>query len=132
LVPWEVNYFDYKDKTKVHYFDEQELSILGKNVIEIDKVAIFPEHHSIHNLNRMLVLIFSYLKTKHSVHGLALLEPKFFSVLKKFGLAKQIGQKKEYKGDDVIPSLIFIDNGQSKANSVLRKALKQSRQKLTI
>lgn len=76
--------------------------------LEVDKVAILKEHRGA-NLSRLLSLITNYSEFHQIQYCVALLEHSFYRALRivyKVPM-KQLGERVYYKGDYVIPTLIY-------------------------
>ncbi|MEH7504694.1 hypothetical protein V7152_22195 [Neobacillus drentensis] len=92
-------------------FPFHEIEEMAKNpssVIEIDKVAILKQYRG-KNLDRLLS-VFVHYSEKHEIsHCVVLLERMFYKALRnvyKIPLTA-VGEKIYYKGDYVIPSIIY-------------------------
>ncbi|MFJ8262877.1 hypothetical protein ACIQ4I_13130 [Rummeliibacillus sp. NPDC094406] len=93
----------------VYPFHQKELIQLDPNsVIEIDKVAILKKHRG-KNLERLIRLFTKYTEAHHIDYCVVLLERSFYKALKlvyKIPL-EAVSEKIYYKGDYVIPSIIY-------------------------
>jgi hypothetical protein len=90
------------------FHEIDEIAINPRSVIEIDKVAILKQYRG-KNLDRLLSLFVHYSEKNHISHCVVLLERMFSKALRnvyKIPL-KAVGDKIYYKGDYVIPAIIY-------------------------
>ncbi len=91
----------------------QEIDIIHNDpisVIEIDKVAILKQYRG-KNLEQLIRLFVQYTEIHHIKYCVVLLERVFFKTLKNvYNIpVEAVSEKKYYKGDYVIPAIIYAD-----------------------
>jgi hypothetical protein len=90
------------------FYEIEDVALNPEKVVEIDKVAILKQYRG-KNLDRLLSLFVSYTETHQIEHCVVLLERIFYKALKNVYRIplKSVGDPIYYKGDHVIPTVIY-------------------------
>ncbi|MGX9134224.1 hypothetical protein ACWV26_07570 [Rummeliibacillus sp. JY-2-4R] len=116
---------------KVYPF--QEIEIIQNDpgsVIEIDKVAILKQYRG-KNLEQLISLFIQYTEKHHIKYCVVLLERVFFKALKNVYKipVEAVSEKKYYKGDYVIPSIIYAEKVYQRKDDFDLKEIREANSK---